>query len=366
MLSQIVERSVITPLVQGGAYLGLILALMSWLPPRRFRSTHKLEITVVGLCFASVQFRFGIFFLDTIPEYFLLLSLPSLFLLGPAVFLLTIRIMKLDHRLIYGYQFFMVTATSLLAVADVFYFHKTGYPLQTSLRHSGARNSPYFLTLVAVSCSTLAHYSAALAVFQYNRWRLNLKFGRRTYWLLIATVLAAALVFLGFLEDTPWLFLPGTLFFPGIVAGLIVTQVRFPGLIAYVERRVERARYEKTRLDGVDVDGVCAAIERLMSADHIYRSPELRLASLAKSVGVHKNQLSRVLNERYGLNFNAFINGRRIAEACSLLADTDMPVIQICYDCGFNSLSGFTAAFKKATGFSPRHFRQSQPRPVLK
>ena len=44
------------------------------------------------------------------------------------------------------------------------------------------------------------------------------------------------------------------------------------------------------------------------------------------------------------------------------LADTDEPILQIAYDCGFGSTSQFYELFRKRIGATPRQFRARQPR----
>jgi AraC-like DNA-binding protein len=60
-------------------------------------------------------------------------------------------------------------------------------------------------------------------------------------------------------------------------------------------------------------------------------------------------------------NFNAFLNGYRIAEAKAALADpaqADVPVLTIAMDAGFNSLGPFNRAFKSETGLTPSEYRR--------
>ena len=41
-----------------------------------------------------------------------------------------------------------------------------------------------------------------------------------------------------------------------------------------------------------------------------------------------------------------------------LLQTTDMPVMDICLDCGFNNLGNFLREFKKNTGLTPLQYRK--------
>ena len=44
--------------------------------------------------------------------------------------------------------------------------------------------------------------------------------------------------------------------------------------------------------------------------------------------------------------------------AARKLVDTTDSISEICYDCGFNTLSNFNRLFRKHKGCSPREFRE--------
>jgi AraC-like DNA-binding protein len=47
----------------------------------------------------------------------------------------------------------------------------------------------------------------------------------------------------------------------------------------------------------------------------------------------------------------------RLAAAARLLVETDRPVADIAYDCGFYDHSALTRAFRSATNLTPTQFR---------
>ena len=60
-------------------------------------------------------------------------------------------------------------------------------------------------------------------------------------------------------------------------------------------------------------------------------------------------------------NFNAYLNGWRLADAKQALADPaqrDVPISTIALDAGFQSLGPFNRAFKAETGLTPSEFRE--------
>ncbi len=47
----------------------------------------------------------------------------------------------------------------------------------------------------------------------------------------------------------------------------------------------------------------------------------------------------------------------RLNEAKKLLRSSELPITEICYECGFSDSSYFGKAFRKAYGLSPREYR---------
>ena len=111
-------------------------------------------------------------------------------------------------------------------------------------------------------------------------------------------------------------------------------------------------------------DRLAESLQRLMAVDRAYRSEDLNIASLAARLAVPEYRLRRLINQRLGhRNFNAFVNGFRLAEAMAALADPgqrDLPVLTIALTAGFQSIGPFNRAFKTATGATPTEFRKQK------
>ena len=106
------------------------------------------------------------------------------------------------------------------------------------------------------------------------------------------------------------------------------------------------------------------ALQRLMRQERTYRSEGLTVASLAARLAVPEYRLRRLINQRLGhRNFNAFVNGFRLGEAREALADparSDLPVLTIALEAGFQSIGPFNRAFKADTGLTPTEFRRGK------
>lgn len=87
-----------------------------------------------------------------------------------------------------------------------------------------------------------------------------------------------------------------------------------------------------------------------------YLDPLLNLQTLADEVGINTHELSLVLNQGFGVNFYAYINGLRTQEAVKLLASGkygrgDMEAVA--FRSGFNSRTTFYAAIRKLKQVTP-------------
>ena len=50
----------------------------------------------------------------------------------------------------------------------------------------------------------------------------------------------------------------------------------------------------------------------------------------------------------------------RIRQSMQLLKETDLSVMEICMDCGFNNLGNFLRQFRKYTGTTPLKYKKSE------
>ena len=106
----------------------------------------------------------------------------------------------------------------------------------------------------------------------------------------------------------------------------------------------------------------CVTLERLMIVERVYRQESLTIGSLSSRLGVPEYRLRRTINQGLGYrNFPAFLNRYRLEDAKAALADpaqSDVPVLTIAMDSGFQSLPPFNRAFKAETGLTPTEYRR--------
>lgn len=104
------------------------------------------------------------------------------------------------------------------------------------------------------------------------------------------------------------------------------------------------------------VGQACRVIQRRALAE------DLHLEDVAHECGVSASHLSRVFHHAAGLTFREYIARWRAEHAQQLLLEGDLPVTQIAFESGFQSLSQFNRVFRAAYGKSPRQLRDAQRR----
>lgn len=83
----------------------------------------------------------------------------------------------------------------------------------------------------------------------------------------------------------------------------------------------------------------------------------IMLSELAQIAGMTPTSFSRFFSAHAGRTVSDYIASVRIGHATRLLLTSDKEVAEICYDCGFNTISHFNRCFKALKGCSPSQFR---------
>ncbi len=89
-----------------------------------------------------------------------------------------------------------------------------------------------------------------------------------------------------------------------------------------------------------------------------FDKPDFNISFLADTIGIHKVYLMNLYKKYIGVSIARSVQELRIQKATVLLRDTDMPVIDISMDCGYNSRQSFFLSFKKVMGISPLEYRK--------
>lgn len=90
-----------------------------------------------------------------------------------------------------------------------------------------------------------------------------------------------------------------------------------------------------------------------------YLDSNLSLRGLAEQIDIHPNQLSWLINNSFGKNFNELINHYRVEVFKKISKDpknANLTIEGLAYESGFNSKTVFNSYFKKETGLTPKQY----------
>ena len=96
---------------------------------------------------------------------------------------------------------------------------------------------------------------------------------------------------------------------------------------------------------------VCEYIDKNLDKD-------LCLSQVASLVNMSDSAFSHFFKKRTGISYINYVNNKRIARACDLLAGTTQSASEICYDCGFNNKSNFIRIFRQKKNMTPIEYRK--------
>lgn len=85
---------------------------------------------------------------------------------------------------------------------------------------------------------------------------------------------------------------------------------------------------------------------------------KIYIADLARQVSLNEQYFCRLFKKAIGRSPMEYINEYRIKQTKRLLEETDLPVTEICLECGYNNLGNFLREFRKYTGTTPLQYRK--------
>ncbi len=110
----------------------------------------------------------------------------------------------------------------------------------------------------------------------------------------------------------------------------------------------EEARSQMTRILGI-----------FESSDEIF-DPNFSVERLAALAGMRPKNVSQVINQVTGKNFNTLLGDYRVREACRILGDAERMQVytieRVAEEVGYKSRTYFSSIFKNVTGLTPTQF----------
>lgn len=118
-------------------------------------------------------------------------------------------------------------------------------------------------------------------------------------------------------------------------------------------RQLATTSYSKLRVE--EVSAPVLAVKNYIDKHYMDELPLGRLAELAC---MSETGFSRYFRQATSRTVSEYIADVRLGNAARLLLDTDRPVADISFACGFNNLSNFNRTFKRRKGSTPTEFRE--------
>lgn len=88
-----------------------------------------------------------------------------------------------------------------------------------------------------------------------------------------------------------------------------------------------------------------------------FYTDNIALNDIAKAAFLSRFHYVRIFQRMYGLTPRAYLRDLRISKAKELIKK-GMPITQVCFAIGYESLPTFSSVFKKCTGYSPKEYQQ--------
>lgn len=163
--------------------------------------------------------------------------------------------------------------------------------------------------------------------------------------------------FSGFRMEFAFLKTIGAVGFSTGVFLIFILLSRYPDFLDLVSRDIREIQRKQNRINSDLSESALEKLKFLFEEKKIYLEDDLSLQSLGRQLSLRPDQLSQVVNDSYGMNFNRFLNYHRIQEAIRILKeDPDAKIIHVAMRCGFNSKSSFNESFRRETGTTPTEY----------
>ena len=124
-------------------------------------------------------------------------------------------------------------------------------------------------------------------------------------------------------------------------------------------RILQNGHYTENTKDTPDSTQRINQIKSVLEYIEKHYSGVLTLNDLANVAGMNPRYFCRVFKQITSLTPMDYVIYFRIEQACKLLATTDMSILDVSLECGFNDCSYFTRTFKHRKKMTPKQYRRN-------
>jgi AraC-like DNA-binding protein len=157
-----------------------------------------------------------------------------------------------------------------------------------------------------------------------------------------------------------------------VTCWFVLKALNYPELFRGLDSKLQLARdiLPKDNENSIETKGYqneliktqILILKQYMAEKEPFLDPSLTIQELANQIDIPVRDLSILINHHIDQHFFDFVNEYRIQKAMNILKDkskSQLTVLEILYEVGFNSKSSFNTSFKKYTGLTPTAYRNT-------
>lgn len=311
----------------------------------------------------------GWYGMDGYREILFFLPLKHYFLLGPAIYFYSKTLMNPDYELsakdglhfipalLYIIYALVVFITDVL-ILDSFYFYADGQDkeLKPIYQFTGAI---YLIFYVSLSIKIYFVYRSKIYDELSFADAVTYRWFKR-FLIALVTILIARVIFLVFYPNWGdfgikfWYYFIFSVLFYYIALNAIINTISLSLPFDIVD--TEQTDTERNPKFLNNLSDMKMMLDAVMLEKSLYRIPTLALQDISRELELSKEQISTIINQGFGMNFNDYVNAFRIQETKQRFDKGDaanFTILGIALESGFNSKTTFNRAFKKSTGYTP-------------
>lgn len=128
-----------------------------------------------------------------------------------------------------------------------------------------------------------------------------------------------------------------------------------------LNRKAQRLQNEVSKLKKTNVKRQPnEVIHDLINYIDVNYAKTYERTKLAREFGLNENYMVQIFKKTTNKTISYYINSKRIEKAIEMLEDSEIKIIDIAFNIGFENYNHFFNCFKKTTGMSPEQYRKTK------
>lgn len=343
-----------------GSGLCFFLTLIEFL--RKDKTENSKSLFFLGIFFGLVQVKLGFLLNGELEKkpYLQFFFLPSIFAVGPIIFYIGRKITDFATKSKTNLKLHFVPFIVAILM-DIYFFslNKEEQILEISKTiYSNELNLLRVFFGIGI-LHILSYFFYLIFLFKKIILITEINYTKLVWLILYVPIFGILFLSFGLIIHNFHLFRIGASVLTITVMIVNLFYILYPKFFITLEAEIRKEKYDSTSLSEINVDEIKNNLIKLFEEEKIYLDEELRLNTVTAHLKISPNQLSRIINESYQMNFNEFVNSYRIkASEKLLLEDKKRSVISIAFEVGFNSKATFNSQFLKLKNMTPSEFRK--------